>query len=101
MSIWDTDKDKVVDCTTPMTYEEYKQMVGAYCRNVAHHEHEQTNEEWFCTLNTEEKAKWLADNFGFVLYKISGLIITGLNKMPETKIEYWKEWLQEEHHAKE
>lgn len=57
------------------------------------------NEYWFCSLSTEEKAKWLADNFGFVLYKISGLTITGLNRVPETKIEYWKEWLQEEHHG--
>lgn len=30
------------------------------CRNVAHEP--MTNEEWFCTLPTEEKARVLADN---------------------------------------
>lgn len=53
---------------------------------------QQTNEEWFCQLSTKEKAKWLADNFGYVAYKASG-------GKPETVqeqfIEYWKEWLKQ------
>jgi hypothetical protein len=52
------------------------------------------NENWFCSLPTEEKAKWLADNFGYVAYKGSG---GKPKRVQEDLVEYWQEWLKEEH----
>lgn len=56
---------------------------------------EQTNEGWFCGLSTEEKARWLADNFGFVIYKV----FMNNNSFEEQKIDYWESWLKEKHKA--
>ena len=54
---------------------------------------EQTNEEWFCTLSTEEKAKWLSRNSKFMY---------GCGRMETTpKVMYeedWEWWLKEIHH---
>ena len=53
-----------------------------------------TNEEWFCKLSTDKKAKWLADNFGFVAYKAS----SGKPKrVQEDLVEYWQQWLKQPH----
>ena len=53
-----------------------------------------TNENWFCSLPTEEKAKWLADNFGYVAYKGSG---GNPKRVQEDLVEYWQEWLKQPH----
>ena len=53
-----------------------------------------TKEEWFCRLNTVEKAKWLADNFGYVAYKASG---GNPKRVQEDLVEYWQEWLKQPH----
>ncbi len=53
-----------------------------------------TNEEWLHTLTTEEKAKWFADNFGFVAYKASG---GNPKRVQEDLVEYWQEWLKQPH----
>ena len=51
-----------------------------------------TNEEWFCGLSTEEKAKWLSRNSKFMY---------GCGRMETTpKIMYeedWEWWLKEKH----
>ena len=53
-----------------------------------------TNEEWFCQLTTEEKAKWLSRNSKFMY---------GCGRMETTpKVMYeedWEMWLKEIHHA--
>ena len=53
---------------------------------------EMTNEEWFCQLSTEEKAKWLSHNSKFMY---------GCGRMETTpKIMYeedWEWWLKEKH----
>ena len=55
---------------------------------------EMTNEEWFCQLTTEEKAKWLSRNSKFMY---------GCGRMETTpKVMYeedWEMWLKEIHHA--
>ena len=90
--ICDTDKDKVVDCTTPMTYEEYKRMTNEYCRNVAHREHEQTNEEWFCSQSTEKKAEFLV----MIQMSVMHPVKRGAVDM-EKFIEEVVEWLKQPH----
>lgn len=52
------------------------------------------NENWFCSLSTEEKAKWLGDNFGYVAYKGSG---GKPKRVQEDLVEYWQEWLKQPH----
>ena len=58
---------------------------------------EQTNEEWFCSLSTEEKAK------EFVAIQLqecdSCEVIT--DKMIQSCFNRWKEWLKQPHHEKE
>ena len=53
-----------------------------------------TNEEWFCQLTTEEKAKWLSRTSKFMY---------GCGRMETTpKVMYeedWEMWLKEIHHA--
>lgn len=55
-----------------------------------------TNEEWFCGLSTEEKAKWLSRNSKFMY---------GCGRMETTpKIMYeeaWEWWLKQPHTSKE
>lgn len=53
-----------------------------------------TKEEWFCRLSTEKKAKWLADNFGYVAYKASS---GNPKRVQEDLVEYWQMWLKQPH----
>ena len=88
MSIWDTDKDKIVDCTTPMTYEEYKRMTNQYCRNVAHKP--MTNEEWLRQASTEELAEL------FYTVWVKGFFEQTLS-VPEDMNNLIIEWLKSKH----
>ena len=50
-----------------------------------------TNEEWFCNLSTEEKAKWIAEEKmcrGYFIFPSM-----------EEAIQDALEWLKEKHHA--
>ena len=50
-----------------------------------------TNEEWFCSLSTEEKAKWIAEekmNRGYFIFPSM-----------EEAIQDALEWLKEKHHG--
>ena len=53
---------------------------------------EQTNEEWFCQLPTEEKAKWLSSHSDF-MYEcgLSNVIPKIMHE------EEWEYWLKEKH----
>lgn len=46
-----------------------------------------TNEEWFCSLSTEEKAKWFTAKAGWIMR---------MNQSNNPK-KLWFEWLKEEH----
>jgi hypothetical protein len=50
---------------------------------------EQTNEEWFCSLQTEEKAKFIADN--------DGTIQIGDEVDYQNTMTKWVEWLKQPH----
>ena len=73
-----------------MNKEGYKNFINDYCRNVATNEHEQTNEEWFDSLSTEEKAEQL-----FSWYKL-GIIHKANEIMPVDK-KWIMEWLKKKH----
>ena len=47
-----------------------------------------TNEEWFCTLSTEEKAEFLAKKCGEISCKFF------LGEAEEIFSRYWVEWLK-------
>ena len=52
-----------------------------------------TNEEWFCSLPTEEKAKWLSQR-SQILYDCGQRDV-----FPKTMYEEdWETWLKEKHH---
>ena len=55
---------------------------------------EQTNEEWFCSLPTEEKADFLADLYP----KSAG---EALIKISNGDKERWERWLKQPHTEKE
>ena len=57
----------------------------------------QTNEDWFCSLPTEEKAKELAN------IALEAWGEGQEDKLPSDKIymDYWKEWLKQPHTEKE
>ena len=46
----------------------------------------QTNEEWFCTLNTEQKAEWLEDKMTWAAQEQGTFTAKG-----------WEKWLKEVH----
>ena len=46
----------------------------------------QTNEEWFCSLPTEEKAKWLEDKMTWAAQEQGTFTAKG-----------WGKWLKEKH----
>ena len=46
----------------------------------------QTNEEWFCSLSTEEKAKWLNQQMMYAAREQGYFTVDGLSK-----------WLKEKH----
>ena len=50
-----------------------------------------TNEEWFCSLYTEEKAKWIATQCGNAVME-STYDVSKLRKK-----RYWVEWLKQPH----
>ena len=72
---------------------EYAQYCGAteIMRKCERHNKkvEQTNEEWFCSLSTEEKAKWIAEekmNRGYFIFPSM-----------EEAIQDALDWLKEKH----
>ena len=60
-----------------------------------------TNEEWFCSLSTEEKAKWMAKHMSFcevceiVTCRGDGCLRFDRENMTET--DAFREWLKEKH----
>ncbi len=64
---------------------------------------EQTNEEWFCQLSTEEKAKFIFwqhfDVYGKTLYELMVIASKGVSrdKQAEVMIGAVVEWLKEKH----
>ena len=52
---------------------------------------EQTNEEWFCQLSTEEKAKWITENLS--VYADDWVKRDEKLLNPAT----WEKWLKEKH----
>ena len=46
----------------------------------------QTNEEWFCGLPTEEKAKWIENKMMWAAQEQGTLTVKG-----------WEKWLKEKH----
>ena len=56
----------------------------------------QTNEEWFCSLSTEEKAEWLSNRDEFI-YDCGQRSVTP--KIMDK--DEWKEWLKQPHTTKE
>ena len=51
---------------------------------------EQTNEEWFCQLSTEEKAKWLEEKMTWAAQEQGTFTAKG-----------WEMWLKQQHNRKE
>lgn len=49
-----------------------------------------TNEEWFCQLSTEEKAKWLENKMTWAAQEQGTFTAKG-----------WETWLKQPHHEKE
>lgn len=54
-----------------------------------------TNEEWFCTLSTEEKAKWIERIMFIVRYREE--VENGAYMQTITKKDYIEKWLKEIH----
>lgn len=52
-----------------------------------------TNEEWFCTLSTEEKAKWFCDH----ITCSDGCRFYGKCFNEHMGRELWEEWLKQPH----
>ena len=50
----------------------------------------QTNEEWFCGLSTEEKAKWLEDKMTWAAQEQGTFTAKG-----------WEKWLKRPHNREE
>ena len=77
---------------------EYAQYCGAteIMRKCERHNKKvkQTNEEWFCSLSTEDKAKWLSQR-SQILYDCGQRDV-----FPKTMYEEdWETWLKEKHHG--
>lgn len=79
---------------------------------VDHYEEEKeeplTNEEWFCSLPTEEKAKYIAKSMFFYDSQFGLTMVEALRKsieyedgLNETIEHDVVEWLKEPHHEKE
>ena len=79
---------------------EYAQYCGAteIMRKCERHNKkvEQTNEEWFCGLSTEEKVKALLDLRERIRQKMRAELGSE-NKFH--KGDYYREWLKEKHNA--
>jgi len=52
----------------------------------------QTNEEWFCQLSTEEKAKWIAQQCKNTLNEY-----INEDALSRTNYKFWENWLKEIH----
>ena len=65
-----------------------------YCGGTGEMEGNMTNEEWFCSLSTEEKVKALLDLRERIRQKMRGEIGSE-NKFH--KGDYYREWLKEKH----
>lgn len=80
---------------------EHERFINEYCRNVAHKP--MTNEEWFCSLSTEEKAKFIFwqhfDVYGKTLYELMVNASKGVSrdKQAEVMIGAVVEWLKQPH----
>ncbi len=51
-----------------------------------------TNEQWFCSLPTDEKAKWLSNRDEFIYDCVQRSVTPKIMDKDE-----WKEWLKGEH----
>ena len=62
---------------------------------------EQTNEEWFCSLSTEEKAKWMAKHMSFCevceIQTCRGDGCQRFDRGSMTETDAFREWLKEIH----
>lgn len=71
-------------CTDCVSREQCNSEWTTRCTSYVPKEHKQTNEEWFCNLSTEEKARALVDGkLHFRMLDYDGFV----------------EWLKEIHHA--
>lgn len=66
-----------------------------YCGGTGEVDSEQTNEEWFCQLPTEEKAEWLIE-FAIMCIPCE---LTVLSKKIKTYKNNILEWLKEAHNG--
>lgn len=60
------------------------------CGAYTYSHHTQTNEEWFCNLSTEEKAKWLENKMTWAAQEQGTFTAKG-----------WETWLKQPHTEKE
>ena len=67
----------------------FEEPVGKY--EIENDKPMMTNEEWFCGLSTEEKAKWIATQCGNAVME-STYDVSKLRKK-----RYWVEWLKQPH----
>ena len=62
-----------------------------------------TNEEWFCQLTTEEKAKWMAKHMSFCeVCEIKTCRGDGCQRFDRgsmTETDAFREWLKEKHNG--
>lgn len=60
-----------------------------------------TNEEWFCGLSTEEKAKWMAKHMSFCevceIQTCRGDGCQRFDRGSMTETDAFREWLKEKH----
>ena len=68
-----------------------KQCTADKNRTECNYYQPQTNEEWFSSLSTEEKAKWIATQCGNAVME-STYDVSKLRKK-----RYWVEWLKQPH----
>ena len=76
------DKGVCKDCNNRKYCEDYKPNKWQ-CED---YEAQHTNEEWFCSLTTEEKAKWLEDKMMWAAQEQGTFTSKG-----------WEKWLKEKH----
>ena len=71
----------------------FEEPVGKY--EIENDKPMMTNEEWFCSLPTEEKAEFLAKKCGEISCKFF------LGEAEEIFSRYWVEWLKQPHTKEE
>lgn len=71
------------------------------CSRYVSVEHKQTNEEWFCSLSTEEKAKWMAKHMSFCevceIQTCRGDGCQRFDRGSMTETDAFREWLRGMH----